>query len=158
MLKPVGYPAFTKLHLFTVDAATEKNLDEFSVLENQFEGTHSNLLSCSFQLTASGHNQSFVSTFDVVRTTITPESRVDVTYQPESVWEAELEAINELSDLEPDSKWPLLTRVHILRRLGRQLDVAVSLLDRLMQIDPLRVNCYKDLSKLTPSHSYNVML
>eukprot|EP00842_Homolaphlyctis_polyrhiza_P004249 jgi/Hompol1/4825/HPOL_003971-RA len=67
--------------------------------------------------------------------------------QPVDVWERELTSIQELSEIEPDSKWPLLALVHIYQHLdlAKYADAAIEALDRLVSIDALRQNYYLDL-------------
>jgi len=59
--------------------------------------------------------------------------------------EAELAAIEELVEQEPDSKWPLLTKVFILSKLERK-DQLRACVDRLKRIDPMRCGYYDDMA------------
>jgi geranylgeranyl transferase type-2 subunit alpha len=60
---------------------------------------------------------------------------------------AELKSINDLIDLEPESKWPILTKFMILQKLNRDVSVQLEVLRRLESIDPRRLNYYKDQRK-----------
>eukprot|EP01102_Stenamoeba_stenopodia_P020064 TRINITY_DN7705_c0_g1_i1.p1 TRINITY_DN7705_c0_g1~~TRINITY_DN7705_c0_g1_i1.p1 ORF type:complete len:309 (-),score=91.60 TRINITY_DN7705_c0_g1_i1:120-1046(-) len=58
----------------------------------------------------------------------------------------ELEMCEELLNEEPNSKWALLTKVFIMEELKEGLDQANDILGKLVTIDPLRTNFYKDYS------------
>jgi hypothetical protein len=60
--------------------------------------------------------------------------------------ESELEIIQELAEVEPNSKWVLLTLVFFYERVGKNM-AAIKLLNRLENLDPFRVNYYRDYSK-----------
>ncbi|KAJ3008088.1 Rab geranylgeranyltransferase [Thoreauomyces humboldtii] len=64
-------------------------------------------------------------------------------------WTTELASVQELVDLEPDSKWALLTTVHIMKHLARSEDVDAirEALKRLEELDPDRKEYYRDLAK-----------
>ncbi|KAJ3125257.1 hypothetical protein HK100_010905 [Physocladia obscura] len=73
---------------------------------------------------------------------------VDTTnqYQPQEIWVRELKSIQELVELEPDSKWPLMSLVHILHEIGGDDadDKSIYLLEKLQKVDPDRVGYYTD--------------
>ena len=58
----------------------------------------------------------------------------------------ELEATEELLDLEPDSKWALVTKAYILSQLGGESHVQTvrDIYLRLLDIDPYRTGYYRD--------------
>ncbi|KAI8816880.1 geranylgeranyltransferase type II [Fimicolochytrium jonesii] len=64
-------------------------------------------------------------------------------------WESELQSVRELVDLEPDSKWALLTMVHMLTKLSNpeSLTEAREILQRLEVIDPDRREYHRDLAR-----------
>lgn len=62
------------------------------------------------------------------------------------VIEKEIETCNELLDLEPNSKWTLLTKV-ILLKLGGHNEQATGLVAKLKQVDPVHFNYYVDWEK-----------
>ncbi|KAI8805830.1 hypothetical protein BJ742DRAFT_396309 [Cladochytrium replicatum] len=62
-----------------------------------------------------------------------------------AVFHRELEAIQELYEVEPNSKWVMLTINHLLTRLNEGLDQCTNLLARLVEVDPLRKGYYEDL-------------
>jgi len=78
---------------------------------------------------------------------------VEVVKHPLSVLRRELGSMNEFLAMEPDSKWALITKVFLLDKLQQQqpetasIEESVSILDRLVTIDPMHANYYKDLSK-----------
>ncbi|KXS11014.1 protein prenylyltransferase [Gonapodya prolifera JEL478] len=58
----------------------------------------------------------------------------------------EIESLRELIEIEPDSKWPLLTLVYLLDRLGGDdLKEREEILDRLSHLDRKREIFYQDL-------------
>ncbi|KAJ8901355.1 hypothetical protein NDN08_007201 [Rhodosorus marinus] len=57
----------------------------------------------------------------------------------------ELKACQELIDLEPFSKWALLTKVYLLRRLGREAEAEDTIV-KLTEIDPMRLGYYRNLA------------
>ncbi|KAI9207979.1 uncharacterized protein BJ171DRAFT_455956 [Polychytrium aggregatum] len=71
-------------------------------------------------------------------------SPVNEIFQSVETWKRELEAIQELVEVEPDSKWALLTVVHIMKRLGCHDQQAIQHLDHLAKIDPARKEYYRD--------------
>lgn len=64
-----------------------------------------------------------------------------------SVLQEELEACQQLHNLEPDNKWPLLTCVLLMRALdGQKFQVQIEdFLSELCRVDPMRQNYYMDL-------------
>jgi hypothetical protein len=64
--------------------------------------------------------------------------------QPESVWELELEQILELYELEPDSKWVMLTLVHLYQHLKKPFQLSVDILEKLIKTDGFRKGYYED--------------
>ncbi|TPX32726.1 hypothetical protein SmJEL517_g04199 [Synchytrium microbalum] len=65
--------------------------------------------------------------------------------QPREVWEREYANLKELSEIEPTSDWCKLTIVYILDELGDRADDAISLLNELILLDPLRQHYFEDL-------------
>ncbi|KAI8920816.1 geranylgeranyltransferase type II [Powellomyces hirtus] len=63
-------------------------------------------------------------------------------------WMKELESIQELVEIEPDSKWALLTVVHIMMHLGRNEDhdEVIQILKKLQTLDSDRAAYYKDVA------------
>ncbi|XP_015905154.1 geranylgeranyl transferase type-2 subunit alpha isoform X2 [Parasteatoda tepidariorum] len=63
------------------------------------------------------------------------------------VLEQELESCQQLNDLEPDNKWTVFTCVLLMRALNDSKfdDQIVDFMNKLMKIDALRKNYYKDL-------------
>ncbi|KAJ3284743.1 hypothetical protein HK104_009799 [Borealophlyctis nickersoniae] len=78
----------------------------------------------------------------------TTSSGGSLSYQPDSVWRRELQSIQELVEIEPDSKWALLTLVHIMNELGGHDAKAIGILEKLENLDSYRANYYRDLSEL----------
>lgn len=86
------------------------------------------------------------------------------TYSPKplpnaTIIQQELDSLRELIELEPDSKWPLLTLEYLLGYWQEDIDSKelIDVLDKLCQVDSYRKNYYKDLrtnyiirSKLKP--------
>ncbi|KAI8901010.1 hypothetical protein BC833DRAFT_548643 [Globomyces pollinis-pini] len=66
--------------------------------------------------------------------------------QPAVVLEAEYESLQELEELEPDSKWVLLTLVHLQQALRKESEESIKLLKRLESIDPMRIGYYRDMA------------
>ncbi|GLH00441.1 Geranylgeranyl transferase type-2 subunit alpha [Gryllus bimaculatus] len=64
-----------------------------------------------------------------------------------SVLETELDSYHQLLDLEPDSKWTLLTIVLLMQAIDRHLykDDTMQKIGQLKKIDPLRSGYYEDL-------------
>jgi len=56
----------------------------------------------------------------------------------------ELEKVEELHKEEPDSKWPILTTVFLMKELGTEAEAIKSRLARLQEIDPTHKQYYKD--------------
>ncbi|KAJ3037602.1 hypothetical protein HDV00_001490 [Rhizophlyctis rosea] len=73
------------------------------------------------------------------------EQQQDVTYQSHSIWERELKSVEELVEVEPDSKWALLTLVYMLKEVGGRDEAAVKILGRLEKLDSFRAEYYRDL-------------
>ncbi|ORX50397.1 protein prenylyltransferase [Piromyces finnis] len=68
-----------------------------------------------------------------------------VNIQPsEDILNEELESVRELLELEPDSKWALLTLVKILSKLGNNEDEIIEILEKLKDIDIFRKEYYMD--------------
>ncbi|TPX64857.1 hypothetical protein SpCBS45565_g05600 [Spizellomyces sp. 'palustris'] len=65
----------------------------------------------------------------------------------ENRWKNELQSIKELVDLEPESRWALVTLVHIMAKLQLQKDDALKILEKLEDLDPYRREYYVDLGK-----------
>jgi hypothetical protein len=65
-------------------------------------------------------------------------------HQPDEVWELELQQLLELYDLEPDSKWVMLTLVHFYQHLKRPSVLSKDILTKLIKIDSLRKGYYDD--------------
>jgi len=63
----------------------------------------------------------------------------------QQVLEQELSTCNELLEIEPESKWALLTKVFILRELKNEQDQIDAILQQLQQLDPNRKAFYQDL-------------
>ncbi|KAI8907237.1 hypothetical protein EDD86DRAFT_227836, partial [Gorgonomyces haynaldii] len=70
-----------------------------------------------------------------------PETSDNV--QPKEIWQREYESIKELSELEPDSKWPHLALVHVQEHLGKKQE-AIETLKRLIEVDPTHAQYYND--------------
>jgi len=66
------------------------------------------------------------------------------TQPPEDVLEEELESVKELLELEPNSKWALLTLVKLLSKLGNREDEVIEVLEKLKDIDVFRKEYYLD--------------
>jgi len=68
-----------------------------------------------------------------------------VNTQPsEDVLIEELESVKELLELEPDSKWALLTLVKILSKLGGREDEIIEIFEKLKDVDVFRKEYYLD--------------
>jgi geranylgeranyl transferase type-2 subunit alpha len=61
----------------------------------------------------------------------------------DNVWKNELNSIASLAELEPDSKWAILTLAKMYENLG-QIDESQQMYEKLVLIDPYRVNYYRD--------------
>ncbi|KAJ3157460.1 Rab geranylgeranyltransferase [Geranomyces michiganensis] len=59
-------------------------------------------------------------------------------------WSKELGSIQELVEIEPESKWALLSIVHIMLHLGQRGDEVAGILKQLQLLDPDRAEFYKD--------------
>ncbi|GAB6032594.1 hypothetical protein CHUAL_011485 [Chamberlinius hualienensis] len=73
--------------------------------------------------------------------------RMPLTDVTAAVLRHELDSVNQLLDLEPESKWPLLVSVFLMKCLNfdQHRKNITSTLEKLMNIDPLRVGYYQDL-------------
>ncbi len=78
-----------------------------------------------------------------------------VSHQPLPVWNAEMESIQELIEVEPEAKWALLSFVDMAMTMDafstdkfvELTGPALEYIDKLTTIDPLRLNYYRYLSK-----------
>ncbi|KAJ3396381.1 hypothetical protein HDU92_003223 [Lobulomyces angularis] len=80
------------------------------------------------------------------------------THQPLEIWQNEMKYVKELIELEPESKWALLTLVNMLREVdqleemqkdplhekGQKLLETIEILEKLVKIDPSRKIFYMD--------------
>ncbi|KAJ8679431.1 hypothetical protein QAD02_015218 [Eretmocerus hayati] len=86
------------------------------------------------------------------------KSNVQTTNCNSSQLKEQLESYRTLVELEPDNKWARLTSLHLMSLLDFQHNFADILkeLERLVEMDPLRVNYYKDMrSKYIIRHRLN---
>lgn len=71
-----------------------------------------------------------------------PEEEEEEYENDDGVWEKELDACNELLEIEHDARWVLHTKAHILSHLGRK-EKAAQVFEKLQGIDPMRSGFYK---------------
>lgn len=73
--------------------------------------------------------------------------RAELSAATTAVLQQELESCEQLQELEPDSKWTLLTRVQLMRALDghRYNEETMAALEKLTQVDVDRHNYYRDL-------------
>ncbi|KAJ3022513.1 UNVERIFIED_CONTAM: hypothetical protein HDU68_009065 [Siphonaria sp. JEL0065] len=84
------------------------------------------------------------STEKSVNDSVTAGSLVKDQYQSREIWIREMESIRELVEVEPDSKWPLMSLVHVLHELKGYSQEAIGVLEKLKTVDPDRINFYSD--------------
>ncbi|KAJ3034951.1 hypothetical protein HK097_004329, partial [Rhizophlyctis rosea] len=78
----------------------------------------------------------------------TPETEdvvADARYQPPAIWSRESKSVEELVEVEPDSKWALLTLVYMMKEVTGRDEDAIRILEKLEKLDGMRAGYYRDL-------------
>jgi hypothetical protein len=78
------------------------------------------------------------------------EMTISQHYMGVEVWKNEAESVRELFEIEPESKWALITLVYLMRDIVKRKDTGeydeiVEWVDKLAEIDASRKGYYKDL-------------
>ncbi|KAK6099963.1 hypothetical protein MT418_001333 [Batrachochytrium dendrobatidis] len=135
-------PTYGRLHILDLGTLiNEKSILNMVIDSGRFSGNRLDLNSST--TTIHGTMGSKTTWMNVM---LCEQSVSTQMMQSNSVWQEELSFIEQLSEIEPDSKWPLLTLVYIYEHVdsAKHAKSASKILNRLAEIDPLRTNYYRD--------------
>ncbi|KAJ1344398.1 geranylgeranyl transferase type-2 subunit alpha [Batrachochytrium salamandrivorans] len=142
-------PSYGKLHVFDLGITiSEPSKIAMTIDDDCFSGSH--IDQCLPAVVIEGTLELQLSWLDCSEFGEKHQSK-DVSkckqwIQSDSVWADELVCVQQLVEIEPDSKWPLLTLVYMYEHDGLEKHAKEGLetLDKLSSIDSLRVNYYQD--------------
>lgn len=141
-VKYVKSGIFSEIHIIKLESSNVEVIFELGAFHGNILGLASGKI--TFPLPTTTVNNSKFTTIEFMQLKGgTPTS--ELSKQPDSIWIQELSHIEELVEVEPDSKWALLTLLEFYQHLNKDSKVVLELLERLSTIDPFRKGYYNDI-------------